>query len=394
MQTITKIINKANAAKHLYYINGTNGLAAIYVKQNSQANIYYAHTDHLGSIVKLTQANGTPVFSATYNAWGKQTITTNTFKFHRGYTGHEHLPEFRLINMNGRMYDPILGRMLSPDNYVQVPENAQNYNRYTYALNNPLIYTDPNGDKWWHWFLPVVDFLTGGAVSMTAITTATVTAASAMSTFPTAVGVASSLDYGVTFAGSLVNGPEWGGHRFNNSIRMLGGLFQTDPNRSAGARAWQLISRFSWEFFQTAGGYGYVHYQNAVGNVDAVEYAGGATFAINENATDNSYSMGTFIYIETSNMNHYVNGQFAPYNSPLFMHEYGHYIESQKFGPGAIYLGVCSYLDLIKSKPIAGTNLTTHKVFWTEKRANRNAAEYFGKYYNVDWSKYTNYPLP
>ncbi|MGC9330782.1 MAG: RHS repeat domain-containing protein [Bacteroidales bacterium] len=65
---------------------------------------------------------------------------------HHGYTGHEMLPEFDLIHMNGRMYDPVLGRMLSPDNYVQDPTNPQNYNRYAYAMNNPLKYMDPDGE--------------------------------------------------------------------------------------------------------------------------------------------------------------------------------------------------------------------------------------------------------
>ncbi len=69
-----------------------------------------------------------------------------TFHNHRGYTAHEMLPEFGLINMNGRLYDPVLGRMLSPDNYVQMPDNTQNFNRYSYVLNNPLKYTDPSGN--------------------------------------------------------------------------------------------------------------------------------------------------------------------------------------------------------------------------------------------------------
>lgn len=47
--------------------------------------------------------------------------------------------------MNGRVYDPGLGRMLSPDPVTQAPENGQNYNRFTYAFNNPLKYTDPSG---------------------------------------------------------------------------------------------------------------------------------------------------------------------------------------------------------------------------------------------------------
>ena len=131
----------------LYYIGGGDGLAAVYVKQSGQSDkIYYAHTDHLGSIVSLTDANGTSAFKATYDAWGKQTVTQNTIGFHRGYTGHEHLPEFGLIDMNGRMYDPLLGRFLSPDNYVQLPDFSQNFNRYSYCINNPLIYTDPSGE--------------------------------------------------------------------------------------------------------------------------------------------------------------------------------------------------------------------------------------------------------
>ena len=54
--------------------------------------------------------------------WGKQTVTKNTIGFHRGYTGHEMMSEFGLINMNGRLYDPVIGRFLSPDNYVQLPD--------------------------------------------------------------------------------------------------------------------------------------------------------------------------------------------------------------------------------------------------------------------------------
>jgi len=80
-----------------------------------------------------------------------------THLFDRGFTGHslsrhevvgKHLDNFDLINMNGRVYDPWLGRFLSPDNFVQSATYSQNFNPYSYALNNPLKYTDPSGEFW------------------------------------------------------------------------------------------------------------------------------------------------------------------------------------------------------------------------------------------------------
>ena len=142
-----EMVTEGGVTKQLYYLGGNNGLAAVYVKQSGQSDkIYYAHKDHLGSIVKLTDNAGTEVFKASYDVWGRRTVANNTFKFHRGYTGHEHLDEFKLIDMNGRMYDPLLARFLSPDPFVQMPDFSQNFNRYTYCLNNPLIYTDPCGE--------------------------------------------------------------------------------------------------------------------------------------------------------------------------------------------------------------------------------------------------------
>ena len=63
----------------------------------------------------------------------------------RGFTGHEHLDALALVHMNGRVYDPVLGRFVSADPYIQFPESTQGLNRYSYVRNNPLHATDPNG---------------------------------------------------------------------------------------------------------------------------------------------------------------------------------------------------------------------------------------------------------
>lgn len=144
-------VTSGDTVRHFYY--GEYGTLCV-KEGNSSNTYYYICTDNQGSITRIVDSNGTSVFEATYDAWGRQTVTRNDIGFHRGYTGHEMMPEFGLINMNGRVYDPLLGRFLSPDNFVQQPDNSQNFNRYSYCLNNPLKYTDPSGEI--AWFVPVV----------------------------------------------------------------------------------------------------------------------------------------------------------------------------------------------------------------------------------------------
>ena len=75
------------------------------------------------------------------------------------------MPEFGLVNLNARLYDPMLGRFLSCDNYVQMPDNTQNFNRYSYCLNNPLKYNDPSGE-----FIPqLIGFALAGGLMNCAI---------------------------------------------------------------------------------------------------------------------------------------------------------------------------------------------------------------------------------
>lgn len=141
--------------RKLHYINAGDGLFAIYVIDNKgKGSMHYIHKDYLGSIETITNEEAEVVERLNFDPWGRRRNVTNwsydnvptTFLFDRGYTSHEHLDEFSLINMNGRVYDPMLGRFLSPDNYVQAPYYTQCFNRYSYCLNNPLKYTDPSGE--------------------------------------------------------------------------------------------------------------------------------------------------------------------------------------------------------------------------------------------------------
>ena len=117
--------------------------------------MYYIYRDYQGSITHITNSSGTLVQELSYDAWGRLRNPSTQVAYQpgsepelflgRGYTGHEHLQQFGLINMNARLYDPALGRFLSPDPYVQSPDFTQNFNRYSYVLNNPMSYTDPSG---------------------------------------------------------------------------------------------------------------------------------------------------------------------------------------------------------------------------------------------------------
>jgi RHS repeat-associated protein len=96
------------------------------------------------------------IYEPYFDAWGKRRnansweydtyVANPDFSWVRGFTGHEHHDEFGIINMNNRMYDPLIARMMGTDNYVQSPYFSQSYNRYSYVWNNPMSYTDPSGD--------------------------------------------------------------------------------------------------------------------------------------------------------------------------------------------------------------------------------------------------------
>ena len=137
----------------LTYLSSPDGIFAVAESTRNGYKMHYVHTDNLSSWDVITNEEGTVEQSLSFDAWGNRRNAStwsgpanDTPLFDRGFTGHEHLYNFGLINMNGRVYDPYLSTFLSPDNYIQCPDNSQNFNRYAYCLNNPLKYTDPDGE--------------------------------------------------------------------------------------------------------------------------------------------------------------------------------------------------------------------------------------------------------
>ncbi|SEA66505.1 RHS repeat-associated core domain-containing protein [Segatella bryantii] len=373
--------------------------------------------------------NGTKVFEASYDAWGRQTVTLNTIGLHRGYTGHEMLMEFDIINMNGRLYDPILGRFFSPDNYVQMPDNSQNFNRYSYCLNNPLKYTDPSGDFWnliigaiiggvfnWasHGFqlnAKGLGYFATGAVAgaVGAGLASGVNVAMAGGNFWTGAaglakgiastgflaGAASGASAG--FAGGFIYGAgnSWvDGHSFGKGL--LAGLGSGSLGALEGGIAGGLIGGLDALDKGTNFWTGKASF-NTTGAMACTEGAP-SDFKIGD-IIDVKYKgmfEGQYVY-ESKQLGTYASGNYAGFTLPdqgivvgdgvfssgkkgglaMLQHEFGHVLQYRK-------VGAIDYYDVIAKESLLncgydklfGTN--THSTYWTETWANYLSKNYFG----------------
>lgn len=155
------IDNYTGKEKHTLFIGGTPYESNIvYIKNYTESNGSYKflHKDYLGSILAITDEVGNTLEQRHFDAWGNLTLfkvnglNADVKLFNekslldRGYTSHEHFTEVGVIHMNGRLYDPLLRRFLNADENIQDPQNTQNYNKYGYVHNNPLMHNDPTGE--------------------------------------------------------------------------------------------------------------------------------------------------------------------------------------------------------------------------------------------------------
>ena len=159
-----KEVTDSGMTEHKHYLSAGGMVFAMQITRSGnltqggstkpQESLQYLHHDHLGSVAVVTDHTGSVVERLAYDPWGKRRFPNGTadvndtivgLTIDRGFTMHEHLDEMGLIHMNGRIFDPLIGRFMSADPFIQAPENLQSHNRFAYVMNNPLSYTDPSG---------------------------------------------------------------------------------------------------------------------------------------------------------------------------------------------------------------------------------------------------------
>lgn len=89
------------------------------------------------------------------------------------------------------------------------------------------------------------------------------------------------------------------------------------------------------------------------------------------------------------------NGKFDPTQSQLYMHEYGHYLQSQDYGVGFIpIIGIPSLISSLDKgmRDAPYEHISKHNGRWYERDANKRASMYFGKYNNVNWNE-SGFPI-
>ncbi len=158
-----KEVRANGTTENKHYVSAAGVVFALFTSRTGNLNglatttTSYFHKDHLGSIAAMTDATGAVTERLAYDPWGKRRFINTTpglpdtldaivgKNTDRGYTEQEHLDEIGVIHMNGRIYDPLVGRFMSADPYVQAPTDLRTFNRYSYVWNNPLKGFDPTG---------------------------------------------------------------------------------------------------------------------------------------------------------------------------------------------------------------------------------------------------------
>jgi RHS repeat-associated protein len=147
---------RGGVTTHTFLVPGDRRIVAQYRTTSTSAgyDVTFIHADHLGSIESLTDPQGNALEQRAYDPFGRRQDPSNRGRplagaqansVALGFTSHQHDDDLGLVNMRGRIYDPMSVHFLSADPVVANPADGRLWNRYGYALNNPLTLTDPSG---------------------------------------------------------------------------------------------------------------------------------------------------------------------------------------------------------------------------------------------------------
>ncbi|WP_326981079.1 RHS repeat-associated core domain-containing protein [Chryseobacterium sp. MYb264] len=355
--------NTTGKEKHILYIGGTPYKSNIvYFKDfaESSGSYQFLHKDYIGSILAISNEAGNKVEQRHFDAWGnfthlqigngaavtdKATILSlsKTLIVDRGYTGHEHFMEVGIIHMNGRLYDPLLRRFLNADENIQDPTNTQNYNKYGYVMNNPLMFNDPSGEYFVAgFFLAYIAPVLWGAILGTAVAGGLYIIKSLISGNWSWNGFARSLLMGAITGGAtagLLGGMSASG--FNGAVivgSMNGGIaggidalfngqnFFTGMYRGAvfGAATAGIVNGISWVVNRLSNSYQYSINEMLVSDDNTLQGGTKADFSIDTvKKIDNTRYRGQFvrgayrIVDETSDLSQHLRNEGYIYNSNI-----------------------------------------------------------------------------
>ena len=138
--------NTNNASFNEYIFFGGKRIA----RRDYSNNVFYYFSDHLGTSREIVQdGQTTPCYDADFYPFGGEAVlATNTCSQNCKFTGKERDSESGLDNFGARYFGSSMGRFMSPDAFYKDSHvgDPQSWNEYAYVRNNPLRYTDPNGE--------------------------------------------------------------------------------------------------------------------------------------------------------------------------------------------------------------------------------------------------------
>lgn len=361
-------ITSDGTVERLYLGGDAYNAPMVYIRENDDAwTLYNIGRDYLGNITHIATADGSLIAEYSYDPWGRlrdpETLEIYSpgeepeLFLGRGYSGHEHLTDFGLINMNARLYDPVLCRFLSPDPYIQDSESIQGFNRYTYCRNNPLMYNDKSGEIIGTAIAFIYDFfktVIQGGLDL------------------------SNLDIMKNAWEKFDPSASWS--RTNKAWQIFEGAWWVSPGTSSEDRDTILKSRWGYEFIQSFYGLLASHIYNLAFDVDVSRFYDATVVNRQGSGNGSGFTLGP--YINTKNA-----------GADLIRHEYGHVLQSRDMGPG--YLFVVGLPSLVGSA-LDMMGLHDHDREWYEVDANIRAKNYVSTYdpqsLNTEPWKFDKYP--